>query len=133
MTPKQKFIETFLKHVYGFNDVEFTGTYSGCMGVKGIYKFHIYVPLRCRLMGEDDVRTESVQLNIWVDKLKNGGHTIKFKTWHNHIPAHMFQTVIGKAMEMVPDAGVDIYNRTHAYSRNADIPTLRLRVSELPW
>lgn len=132
MTPKQKFMDVFLKYVYGFTDVKFEGNFSGCMGVKGTYTFYTSVPARCFLVGSS-TRTETVRLNIWVDKLKNGGHTIKFKTWGTHIPEAMFETVIGRAKRQVPDAKVDIYNRTHAYSQKADIPTLRLEVSELPW
>ena len=132
MTSKQKFMYAFLKYVYGFTDVKFEENFSGCMCVKGTYTFYTSVPARCFSVGSS-TRTQTVCLDIRVDKLKNGGHTIKFKTWGTHIREAMFETVIGRAKRQVPGAKVDIYNRTHAYSQKADIPTLRLKVSELPW
>lgn len=130
MTPKQQFLETFLKHVFGFDTIEIYNSYSGCTFAKGIAFFELITPPQYCLASSETV-VETAKIDIWVDKNKTTGYTIKFKTVP--IPESKFGDVKARAEYLCPGAVVDIYNRSHAYSQTADIPTLRLRVSELPW
>ena len=118
MTKKQQFIETFLKKVFSFDKVEFISSYR-CMTVFANYKLNNGVW----------VNNSGQVFHIWIDKTKTVGYSIKFKT--TGIPDETAALVKQRAQGAWPGATVDIYYRTKAYMCN--VPTLRVRVKELPW
>lgn len=134
MTPKQKFMKVFLEEIFGFDDVTFNGSDCG-MEVVGIYNITVKVPSYCVLMKPGtSIQREKIPMRIWVDKLKEGGYSIKFKTCFNHIPYSRYGEVLGRVKWLCPNVKADIYYRTHAYCFDPDgVPTLRLVVSKLPW
>ena len=134
MTPKQKFMEVFLKEIFGFDAVVFNGNECG-MEVTGIYTINTEVPSYCVLMNQKTfIQKEKILMEIWVDKLKTGGYCIRFKTFLNHIPHDRYEEVLGRVKRLCPNAKADIYYRSHTICLEPDkIPTLRLTVSKLPW
>lgn len=122
MTKKQQFIETFLKKVFNFDKVDFISSY-GCMTVFANYKLNNNIW----------ANNSGQVFRIWIDKTKTKGYSIKFKAKLNatEIPDETVALVKQRAQEAWPGATVDIYYRTEAYMCN--VPTLRVRVKELPW
>ena len=119
MTKKQQFIGTFIKDVFNFDEVKFDCAF-GCMNVIAKSKAH---------NGIWNVDFGKV-FYIYIDKTKTKGYSIKFKT--AAIPEESIALVKQRAQHAWPGATIDIYNR-HEPCVHKDMPTLRVRVKELPW
>ena len=137
MTSKQYLLKELLQSVYGFSKVEFEGSQSGCTSVTG--HLRLWTP---KLMWEapfkyPPIQDYTVNISIWLDKLKDGTYSLKFKTYHTHIHPSRVENVLRNVHSVESWSkyilGADVYERCMGYHYEKDIPTLRIHLKSLPW